>query len=50
MNWNMMLFAVLLQNCMGCDCTQDLEYFSHLLFSPAFSLGTLKSPLGPVGI
>lgn len=50
MNWNMTLFAILLQNCMGCDCTQDLEYFSHLLFSPAFPLGTWKSPLGPVGI
>ena len=50
MNWNMTLLAILLQNCMGCECTQDLEYFSHLLFSPAFPLGTWKSPLGPVGI
>lgn len=53
MNLNMAVFSVLLQNCMESNHTQDLEHFCCLLFSPAFPLGTWKSPettLGPVGI
>lgn len=48
----MKMFLVLLHSCMS-NYTQDLEYLSHLLFSPAFPLGTWKSPetiLGPEGL
>lgn len=50
MNLNMKMFLGLLHGCMGSNYTQNLKHLSHLLFSPAFPLGTWKSPQTTLGL